>query len=52
MPDQLSLLIGEESASRFTVLQCLPPAGEQPHSPVVIPMVPERLETCLSEVEL
>ncbi len=51
-PDQLSLLLGEESASRFTVLQCLPPAGEQPHSPVVIPMVPERLETCLSEVEL
>ena len=51
-PDQLSLLLEEESASRFTVLQCLPPAGEQPHSSVVIPMVPERLETCLSEVEL
>lgn len=51
-PEQLSLLVEEGSADRFTVLLCGEQAAEETPGSVVIPVLPDRVEACLAEVEL
>lgn len=51
-PESLSGLLEEKTAERFTVLLCGAQTPGEAEGGVVIPVLPERVEACLAEVEL